>query len=144
MRMDFYQLSRDPVEAVVTLLAQKVLAAGKRGLVVSGDADQRAAIGTALWAQPECFLANGEAGDEHAARQPLLLSANCEAANGATNVLLADGIWREESEAFARTFLLFDDATVDAARELWRKLDGREGLERNFWKQDGGRWTKAA
>ena len=55
----------------------------------------------------------------------------------------ADGLWRE-TEGFERTFLVFDEATLDGARACWRMLGERDGLERNFWKQDGGRWVRAA
>ncbi|HSM53660.1 MAG TPA: DNA polymerase III subunit chi, partial [Erythrobacter sp.] len=39
-RVDFYQLSRDPVERVAAMLARKVLQEGQRLLVVSGDPGQ--------------------------------------------------------------------------------------------------------
>ncbi|NQX95546.1 MAG: DNA polymerase III subunit chi, partial [Erythrobacter sp.] len=62
MKIDFWQLSRDPVEKVTALIAQRVLDSGERLLVVSAEADQRAAISKGLWqAGPESFLANGEA-----------------------------------------------------------------------------------
>ena len=36
-----------------------------------------------------------------------------------------------------------DDATVQQARGVWRDLRSREGVEHYYWKQEGGRWTKA-
>jgi DNA polymerase-3 subunit chi len=144
VRVDFYQLSRDPVEAALPLLARATLNAGERMLVVSADPAQLGRIGEGLWALPDSFLANGRAGTPHDARQPVLLSEACEPANGARFLALADGRWREEATAFARTFLLFDDMTVEAARGVWKQLRGRDGTEQNFWKQEGGRWIKAA
>ena len=153
MRVDFYQVSRDPVPEIVTLLARNTLQAGERLLVVSGDPVQLDAIGEALWRSPpeHSFLANGRAGGAHDARQPILLSDRAEPANGARYLALADGVWREgEGQAkdgggdFARVFLVFGEATLEAARACWRMLGEREGLERNFWKQDGGRWIRAA
>jgi len=130
MRVDFYQLTRDPVEQVVPLLARKTLQAGERMLVVSKDSDQRAAIAEALWKDgPAHFLANGEATEPHAARQPILLSDACAAPNEARFLLLADGIWREEANAFARTFLLFGPDQTQAARALWRDLRARAQTE---------------
>ena len=39
---------------------------------------------------------------------------------------------------------LFDEATVGGAREAWRSLAGRDGVERRYWKQDdAGRWAQA-
>ncbi|UIP07932.1 DNA polymerase III subunit chi [Erythrobacter sp. SDW2] len=144
MRVDFWQLSRDPAEKVVALIAARVLGEGERLLVVAAEAEQRAAISRALWeAKPDAFLANGGAGEPHADRQPILLSDACEPLNGANHVIFADGQWRA-AEGFARAFLLFDDATVAAARGVWRSLDGGEGLERAFFRQDDGKWVKVA
>lgn len=144
MKVDFYQLSRDPAEQVVPLLARNTLGLGQRLLVVSQDPAQLDRIGDALWARADSFLANGRADAPHAPRQPVLLSADTQAANGARYVVLADGRWRAEVEGFERVFLLFDGSTIDEARGIWRSLDGREGLERAFWRQDGGKWIKAA
>jgi DNA polymerase-3 subunit chi len=141
VRVDFYQLSRDPAEAVVPVLAANTLKAGEKMLVISGDASQRAAISQALWSHAaESFLAHGEAGGPHDARQPVLLSHSVEASNAAKFVLLADGAWREGLDSFARVFLLFGPAAIDGARACWRMLGERDGVERNFWVQDGGRW----
>ena len=144
MKVDFWQLSRDPAEKVVTLIAQRVLDGGDRLLVVSADEEQRGSISRALWkAGAESFLANGEAGATGASSQPILLSSETEAANGASHVIYADGSFRD-AEGFDRAFLLFDDNTVEAARNVWRSLDGKDDLERAFFRQDGGKWIKVA
>ncbi len=142
MRVDFYQLSRDPVETAVAQIARATLKAGKRLLVVADDADRLDRIGEALWAVGGDFLANGRAGGPHDARQPILLAEAVEPANGATFLALADGKWREP-DGFERVFLFFDGETLDAARGLWRDLGSREDTERHFWKQDGGKWAEA-
>jgi DNA polymerase-3 subunit chi len=145
MQLDFWQLSRDPVERVVALIAERTRSAGEKLLVVSTDEAQRTAVSRALWeAKPEAFLANGEADSPHAERQPILLSPRCEAANGARYVVLADGVWRDEGEAFERAFLLFDEAGTPAARGTWRQFDGREDVERSYYAQEGGKWVKKA
>lgn len=143
MRVDFYQLSRDPVEQVVPLLARKALQAGQRLLVVSGDPEHRAAISRALWSEGGAhFLAHGEAQAAHAARQPILLSETCAAPNEARMVVLADGIWREEASSFERAFLLFDAAATQNARDLWRSFRARDGIEGHAWKQEDGGWIE--
>ena len=142
MRVDFYQLSRDPAELVLPRLAQGTLAAGERLLVVSDDAEQLARISEALWTRlPETFLANGMAGGEHDARQPILLSHEPQPANGARYLALADGVWRD-LEGAARVFLLFPPERIDDARETWRMLGKREGAERKYWRQEGGKWLE--
>ncbi|MCB2064295.1 MAG: DNA polymerase III subunit chi [Novosphingobium sp.] len=142
MRVDFYQLSRDPPEKVLPLLARNTLKAGARLLVVSGDGEQLDRIGQALWEPKESFLANGRAGQPHEERQPILLSDQTEPANGASYVALADGVWREGEPAFERTFLLFDEMTLQGARDCWRMLGSRDGVDRRFWKQESGRWVE--
>ena len=49
MKVDFWQLSRDPVEKVVPALARKTLQAGQRMLIVGADQEQRRIIAEELW-----------------------------------------------------------------------------------------------
>ncbi len=142
MRVDFYHLTEGPAEAAVPALAAKALEAGERLIIVSADADQRRRISEALWAhRPESFLAHGEAGGPHDARQPILLGAAPDPANGARFCVLADGQWREAA-GLARLFLLFGADRIDDARGTWRALGTREGVERHYWKQQGRRWVE--
>lgn len=144
MKVDFWQLSSDPAERVCALIAGRVIGAGERLIVVSDTAEQRAAVANALWkAGPESFLANGEAGVPGADRQLILLSEDAEPANGASHAVYADGKWRGEG-SFERVFLLFDDQTLDSARATWRALDGRDDLERAFFRQESGRWVRVS
>jgi DNA polymerase III subunit chi len=143
MRVDFYQLSRDPAEAALPLIARATVAAGERLLVVSADEAQLGRIDELLWTRlPESFLAHGRAGGQHDARQPILLADHTAPANDARFLALADGQWRDPGEAFTRVFYLFDDATLQAARDCWRMLGARDGIDRRFWKQDGGKWVE--
>ena len=144
MRVDFYQLSESPVEVALPALAVKMRETGAKVLVVSADDAQLARISDALWAPKGSFLANGAAGGPDDARQPILLADSLDAPNGATYLALADGVWRDGAENFERVFLLFDETSVDGARQTWRSLDGLGEGTRNYWQQKGGRWEKAA
>jgi DNA polymerase-3 subunit chi len=145
MRVDFYQLSRDPADVALVSLARATLSASERLLVVAGDTALLKKIDTALWTQrPESFLAHGFAGGPDDERQPILLSDLPEPANGARYIALADGRWRDEALKFERVFLLFDAATIEDARARWRALDAVEGAERNYWEQVGGKWERRA
>jgi DNA polymerase-3 subunit chi len=145
MQVMFYELSRDPAHAVVPLLARRIVEQGGRLLVVSADERQRAQISGALWAsRPDSFLANGQAGEGHEDRQPILLSDVPDPANGARFLVIADGVWCEGEAPFERTFYLFDDETKPQARQVWRDLRGREGVTKEYWAQEDGRWTKKA
>lgn len=141
-QVDFYQLSRDPVERVVPLLASKALDSGGRLVVVSASSEQRAALSQALWGREKAFLAHGEAGAPHADRQPVLLAAVCSAPNAAPVVLIADGLWREEAASFERVILLFGADQTGEARQLWTRLSGEGHALRIFKQQDDGRWRE--
>ena len=144
MRVDFYQLSRDPVDKAIAQIAAKAMQAGKRAVVVHRDGARREAISQALWAQDGVhFLAHGEADAPHATRQPILLSDSCDAPNEADLLFLADGIWREEARNFARVLLFFDEDATQAARDLWRQLSGDDTAETHIHKQsEGGGWRE--
>lgn len=142
MKLDFWQYTDDPVEKVVALIAKRVLGEDARVLVVSADSDQRAAVSRALWqAGPESFLANGEADAPGAEAQPILLSAEIDALNGASHLILADGLFRD-ADAFERVFLLFPPDSAPAARQAWRAQDGRARVKRAYYEQQDGRWVK--
>jgi DNA polymerase-3 subunit chi len=146
MQVDFYHLTRAPLERVLPQIAEKVLAGGGRLLVVSDDAGQRAKLDQLLWNYaPESFLAHAQAGSEDDALQPVLIAGAVEAPNGARNVALADGMWREEVLGFDRAFHFFDEEKIVEARAAWRALGDRESVERRYWKQnDAGRWEQVA
>jgi len=143
LRVGFYLAPGQPVERVLPLIARAAARAGQRMLVVGGSDDLLARIGDALWGYaPADFLASGRAGEPHAAHQPVLLARECVAENGASLVALADGVWREEAESFERALLFFDESGREAAREVWRRFDGRQDVEREFHELDGGKWQR--
>jgi DNA polymerase III subunit chi len=143
MQVDFYQLTRDPAHNVLPVIANKVLEEGRRLLIVSNDADQLKTISTALWAwKPDSFLAHDLAGQGNEAEQPILLSHAIAAENSARLVAMADGEWRDAALSFDRAFYLFPPDCTDQAREAWRVLKDKDGVERRYWKQDGGKWRQ--
>lgn len=145
MRLGFYLHGTQPIERVLPLIARAAMGQGQRLLVVSADEEQVVRLDAALWEQfPGEFLAHGFSGGPHDARQPILLSDHCQAANGATLVALADGQWREEAETFERALLFFDEGGRAEARSTWRLFDGREDVTREFHELEGGRWIQKA
>ena len=141
MQVDFYQLTRDPAEKVLPAIAQRILDNKGRLLIISDDAGQLDAISAALWtARADSFLAHAKLGESDDALQPILLSQDTDAPNGAKFVALADGNWRAVTEDFERIFYLFPPEQTDNARSAWRTLG--DGVERRYWKQDGGKWVQ--
>lgn len=145
MQVDFYQLGSSPAEAVIAAIAEKVVAADERLLIVAGDEGQLARLDRLLWSEDNAsFLPHGLAGGVDDSRQPVLLSTSEDAPNLARNMLIADGEWREAALTFDRAFFLFGNDTLEPARLAWKLLSGRDGVERRYWAQDGGKWAQKA
>ncbi|ASK88103.1 DNA polymerase III subunit chi [Sphingorhabdus sp. SMR4y] len=143
MQVDFYHLTRDPADKLVPMLASKSLDVGKRLLLLAPDEDRCATLSDALWsADPVSFLAHDLAGSEQEADQPILISDRCEAANGASYIVLSDGLWRDGALDFERAFFLFTPDQIDHARTVWRDMTARADVTPRYWKQDGGRWVE--
>jgi DNA polymerase-3 subunit chi len=143
MRVDFYQLGAAQPDGIIASIAGKLLDDQQRLLVVSSDEAMLARLDRQLWDQGAAsFLPHGLAGGQDDTAQPILLSTGTDAPNLARNLLIADGEWREAALAYDRAFYLFDDATLEDARLAWKLLAGRDGVERNYWALEDGRWTK--
>ena len=143
MRVDFYQLGGAQPDGVIASIAGKLLDDEQRLLIVAADESHLARLDRQLWDQGAAsFLPHGLAGGSEDQSQPILLSTGTDAPNLARNILIADGEWRDAALGYDRTFYLFDEETLDGARLAWKLLAGREGVERYYWAQEDGRWTK--
>jgi DNA polymerase III subunit chi len=144
LRVDFYHLTRSPVNAVLPVIAERLLGGGERLLVCAGDDALRLGLDKCLWDyRADSFLPHGQAGGDHDDTQPILLSDDTAAPNGAHNIALADGIWRNAALGFDRAFFFFTSETIDDARAAWRGLGDRNEVERHYWKQDeAGKWRE--
>ena len=145
MRVDFYQLGAAQPDGVIAAIGGRLLGEGQRLLVVASDEGLLARLDRQLWDQgASSFLPHGLAGGSDDAAQPILLSTGADAPNLSRNVLIADGEWRESALAYDRAFYLFDEATLEGARLAWKLLAGRDGVERNYWALEDGKWVKKA
>ena len=143
MRVDFYQLGSAQPESVISAIAGRLVEENQRLLVVASDEGLLARLDRQLWDQGAAsFLPHGLAGGPDDTAQPILLSTGTDAPNLARNLLIADGEWREAALTYDRAFFLFDEGTLDGARLAWKLLAGREGVERNYWALEDGKWVK--
>jgi DNA polymerase III subunit chi len=143
VRVDFYQLGVAQLDGVIAAIAGRLLDDEQRLLVVASDEALLARLDRQLWDQgATSFLPHGLSGGADDAAQPILLSTGADAPNLARNILIADGEWRDSALAYERAFFLFDEATLEGARLSWKLLAGREGVERNYWALEEGKWVK--
>lgn len=145
MQVDFYHLTTRPLDRVLPRIAERVLAQGERLLVVTADEAQRVALDRLLWTYaPDSFLPHAQAGAGDEGAQPVLIAPAIEPANGARNVALVDGLWRDEAIGFERAFHFFDEDRIVEARGAWKALAQQPGVERRYWKQTVSGWEQAA
>ena len=143
MRVDFYQLGGAPMDTVIASIAGRLVDEGQRLLIIASDEGLLSRLDRQLWDQgPTSFLPHGMAGGTADVDQPILLSTSIDAPNRARNIVIADGEWRDAALAYQRAFYLFDEEGLDAARQAWRWLGEQDGIERNYWAQEEGKWAK--
>jgi DNA polymerase-3 subunit chi len=145
VQVDFYHLTARPLDRVLPRIAERVLDNGERLLIVSSDQSQRDTLDRALWTYAvEAFLPHAQAGAGDDSAQPVLIAAEPVANNGARNLAIVDGEWRDDALGFDRAFHFFDDDKITEARLAWRNLAEKPGVERRYWKQTERGWEQAA
>ena len=144
----FYHLERSTLDQVLPGLLEKTLQRGWRALVRGAVAHRLDDIDEHLWTyRADIFLPHGLASEEHAVRQPILLSESGENLNGAQALFIVDESELGTTEGYERCFIIFDgrnEQALQQARERWRTLKATNA-NLAYWKQtDEGRWEKAA
>ncbi|WP_277979857.1 DNA polymerase III subunit chi [Sphingomonas phyllosphaerae] len=146
VQVDFYHLTRMPLERALPQVAEKVVANGARLLIVAAEEALRLAIDRLLWSYaPSSFLPHARLGEADDGRQPVLIAGALDAANGARHVALVDGEWRDDALDFDRVFHFFAEDQIAPARAAWKALADHPRVTRRYWKQnESGRWEQAA
>lgn len=140
----FYHLTRTPLERALPRLLEKVAGSGRRAVVLTGSEERAEALNALLWTHdPDSFLPHGTARDGNAAQQPIWLTPLDENPNGATVLVLVDGMVSERLATYERCLDLFDGndpEAVAAARDRWRTAKAA-GHALTYWQQtDQGGW----
>ena len=129
------------------LLLEKSLERGWRVAVQGTNADRLSFLDGHLWTfGDESFLPHGQAGDEHEARQPILLTTNETWPNNPDMLLLIDGAECPAAKIgdLARVCVLFDgndEAAISGARSYWRALSDA-GITLKYWYQENRAWKE--
>jgi DNA polymerase III subunit chi len=144
--INFYHLTRSPLEQVLPELLEKTLARGWRAVVLAGSPERVEALNQQLWVyKPDSFLPHGSAKDGNAAEQPVWLTVEDERPNEADVLFLTDGATSERFADYQRVCALFsgaDEAAVADARARW-KIYQAAGHTLSYWQQnDAAGWEK--
>lgn len=145
----FYRLDGSTLEATVTTFAERTLARGGRVVVRGTGAARLDMLDAHLWTyRDDAFLPHAQAGGDHDADQPVLLTTSTETPNAAKTLLLVDGARFDPSEMprFERVALIFDGSDEEAtalARDDWRQVMQTDHTA-VFWAEEGGRWIEKA
>ncbi|MBA16282.1 MAG: DNA polymerase III subunit chi [Sphingomonas sp.] len=144
MQVDFYHLTRSPIDRVLPQIATRILSDGGRLLIVAEGQPIRNRLDASLWTwSAESFLPHAQQGRGDDSLQPILIADTIGSGNGARNVALVDGLWRDGALDFDRAFHFFDEDRIAEARLAWKGLAGRDGVERKYWKQTQNGWEQA-
>ena len=141
----FYHLSSTPLERSLPKLLERAWTQGHRIVLRTASSERVEDLSTALWTYEEAsFLPHGSARDGNAATQPIWLTHRNENPNGASLLVVVDGVEAEDIGSYARCADLFDgnDAcAVEAARARWRRA--REaGHALTYWQQTASGWEQ--
>ncbi len=138
----FYHIEQGSIDAAIAPLIEKCLERKWR-VVVVGHEETVDRLDRSLWTwKDESFLPHGRARSD-AANQPVLLSTEAVAPNGAKVALLLDGS-DADTEQFERVMVVFDgeDETARAkARQQFKSALDAGGNARYF-QQDRGGWAE--
>lgn len=143
----FYHLLSTSLERALPRLLDRAWSQGHRVVVRAGSAERVEHLNAALWTYEEAaFLPHGSVRDGNPALQPIWLTHLDENPNGASMIVLVDGLEAEDLKSFARCADLFDgnDAgAVEAARDRWRRArDAGHAL--TYWQQTAAGWERKA
>jgi DNA polymerase-3 subunit chi len=143
----FYHLTRTPMDQALPKLLGRVLSGGGRAVVRVGEPERLAALDSSLWlCQDPDWLPHGTPQTGQADLQPIWLTTEDEAPNGARFLFLVDGAESARLGEFDRVFDLFDgqdDAAVAAARRRWSAAKAA-GHALAYWQQGERGWEKKA
>jgi len=143
----FYHLLATPLERGLPRLLERGRAQRHNIVVRAGSPERVEHLNALLWTYGDAtFLPHGSARDGNAERQPIWLSTETDNPNGASMLVLVDGVVAADLAGFARVLDLFDgndETAVAAARERWRQAKAA-GHNLTYWQQTEKGWEKKA
>lgn len=144
----FYHLEREPLDSVLVKILVGLQVRGERVCAHLKTAATANGLSQKLWTiEDTSFVAHGLDGDPAPERQPLLLTMNEHAANGADYRFYCEGLMPEALTGIVRASILFegaDETALTAARATWKRFKA-EGCVVKYWRQnEANRWEDQA
>jgi DNA polymerase III subunit chi len=143
----FYHLLTTPLDRALPRLLERARGQGHRIVVRAGSAERTEHLDGVLWRYDEAsFLPHASAGDGNPAAQPIWLTEREENPNGASMLVLVDGVEAGDWSGFARGADLFDGNDAEAvamARQRWRRVRAA-GHALSYWRQTAAGWERKA
>lgn len=144
--VQFYQLLTTPLERALPRLLEKAVSAGFRAVLTAESPERVEALNALLWSyDPASFLAHGTKEDGNPERQPIYLTTGTESPNGARLLVVTDGKWPEQPDAYERIVDIFDGndpEALSAARSRWASYKAQSFSMAYMKQNDGGGWDK--
>jgi DNA polymerase III subunit chi len=143
----FYQLDRQPLEAVLPRMIAGIFARGHRVSIHVRDRSFLEKLSASLWTIDETsFIPHGFSTDRNATLVPIVLCTDEVSTNTASYRFCADGIVPNDTN-FERLSLFFDGIDAEAltnARQQWKEFRNT-GHTIRYWKQsESGKWEDQA
>ena len=144
--MNFYHLTKSPLEKALPKLMEKVVQHALRAVILAKDEVRVEQLNQQLWTYTtKFFLPHGSIKDGFIERQPIFLTHHSENPNNASVIAMIDDSEPESFDKFDKAFYLFDGQNphaVSAARTKWSAYKAK-GFALKYWQQtDKGAWQE--
>lgn len=144
MQINFYHLTRTPMEKALPKLLEKVLEKEGRAVVLTPP-EKRTFVNDSLWTyRPDSFLPHGSKDESRSHDHPIWVTDTLENPNKSDYLLVTGGLPVPDLEGFTHCLYLFDsnvDEELKEARASWQKVS--EGNTPHYFQQtDKGAWEE--
>ncbi|MGL4371593.1 MAG: DNA polymerase III subunit chi [Alphaproteobacteria bacterium] len=146
MQVGFYQLTLSSLEKALPRLLEKILEAGHRVVVPAGSSERVQSLSYACWTySPLSFLPHGTQADGHRPEdQPIWLTTTEERPNGASVLVLTEGMFPSRLEGYDRYIYIYEGQNPEAlerAKAFGKQFEA-QGVNPIYWKQTPSGWAK--
>ncbi len=146
LEIRFYHLITTPLEKALPKLLEKIIAQGRRVLILTDSEEQTESLATQLWTyHPNSFLPHGTQKDGHEKEQPIFLTSLEENPNGAEILIVLNGKHPKFIDTFKQSFYVFEDmesTKKTSAAELWENYQSKPYLLSYWMQKNDGSWEK--